>query len=185
MPGLHYAKVAKISYLLDAGRCDGESIMLGVIALFHAADRPALLVLLCRARLDPEEQARLDPIAQRILAEPARFFAHELDAAGKARVPDLFAHLAQTFPWSIHVAPATYMPIPAAMVQDLLQALDLLDAASKRQEQARRGIIEVRPPDSAAAALARITDPEFPSGEMVALLPPAWMIGDTATRQAM
>jgi hypothetical protein len=87
-------------------------------------------------------------------------------------------HLARTFAWSIYVAPATCVPIPGEMVQDLLHALDMLAAEAARNAPPRRGIIEVRPSDSAAAALARIAGPEFPSGELVALLPPAWMIGD-------
>jgi hypothetical protein len=178
MDKLQYAKVARISYLLDVGRINGESITLGMIVLLHPVDRAQRLVLLCRARLDEQEHARMDWIAQQMLADPARFFANEIDAARNAGVPDLFTHLAQTFAWSIYVAPAAYVPIPSELVQDLSQALDMLAADAVRTAPPPREIIEVRPPDSAAAALARITGPEFPSGELIALLPPAWMIGD-------
>jgi hypothetical protein len=110
----------------------------------------------------------------------------EIDAARKAAVPDLFAHLSQKFAWSIYVAPAADVPIPDELLQDLRQALEKLAAAGDaaaaqpRRNSRQSWGIEVRPPNPAAAVLARITGPEFPCGDLVAWLPPAWMVGNSS-----
>jgi hypothetical protein len=36
----------------------------------------------------------------------------------------------------------------------------------------------VRPPNPAAAALARLAGPDFLAGDMIAVLPPPWTTGD-------
>ena len=184
MNDLQYAKVAKISYLLDVGRTDGGSITLGTVGAVRAASGAELLVVVCRAKLDDAEHVRMDWITRDIVADPAKFFMREIVAATKAKVPDLFAHLSQKFAWSLHVAPATEVPISPELAQDLRQAFGQLvsdhhtQAAQPGRRRRLSKIIELRPPNPAATALARITGPEFLSGNLVALLPPAWMISE-------
>jgi hypothetical protein len=181
MNSLQCAKVAKICYRLDVGRTDGESITLGVVALLHAADGAEVPAVVCRGKLGDAEHAKMDWIAQQMLLDPARFFMQEIVDARKAGVADLFAHLSQKFAWSIYVAPPNEVLVPNQLVHDLCEVFGKLasddDAQARRRGQESR-IVAVRPSDPAAAALASIAGPEFPSADLVALLPPSWMIGD-------
>jgi hypothetical protein len=184
MNDFHYARVAKISYLLNTARTDGESITLGMVVQLPAVIGAELLALVCRPRLSDAEHARMDWIGQQTLADPARFFMREIDEARKVGVADLFAHLSQKFAWSIHVAPAVEIPISDDLTRDLHQAFpkfgsaDDARAARPRGKRQQSRMVEVRPPNPAAAALARLAGPDFLAGDMIAVLPPPWTTGD-------
>lgn len=176
----HTAKLAKISYRLRLGRTDSESISLGALVHFYLTPEAEILVIICLAKLEDAQRAELGMVAQRRLAAPAEFFNAEIDTAIKAKVPDLFAHLAEKFRWSLEVAHPVEVAMPEGFVVVLKRAFTNLrrkEAAATRKALLPGLVYDdikvVRPAKPAAAALARIAGPEFSSDSLVAVVPPA------------
>lgn len=169
------ATIAKISYRLNVGRSDAETLPIGSIALF-AHEGNHLFVLLARSKMEPSELKKMDWIAQQTLADPPVLFRREIDEA-LSQGGDPFELLADKFAWSIYVSPPAEVPIPAEMMGELRSTLTALMAAGKRK-------ISIETPTARQAKTAKrtlnvmqkIAGPEFPSDGVEAVTMPAWMI---------
>lgn len=192
------AAVSKIFYSFSVDRADGEILSLGTLLHVKHHEKEAAL-LIARSALEKDELARMDPLGQILLANPAQFINEQINNAlseGDSS-QDLLAKLSARFVWSVFIADPIQVvlsPIFAGLIGKMLDeasgssniALGNHLRESKDGRRSARGSkrannSKVRAELARQDSLASIAGPEFRNTDLNSYVVPAWMVQSVKT----